>query len=137
MKNKGFTLIELLSIIVLIGIISSIAVVSVNYIINMSRSSVYKNFENNLKIGAENYLIHVLTDDNLTNDTIFPSLTDNTRTFQYSTLKNGFVDEMEDPKGGNCDSSYVVVTRGEDIDNNYNLDYKVCLICTNYTSEGC
>lgn len=131
MKNKGFTLTELLAVIVLLGIVSTLATLSVNYIINKSRDTVYENFEANLKTGCENYLFHILTDDDPTNDNIFPTLSETVKKIDYSTLKNGFVDEMKDPKGGNCDSSYVVVTRKEDKGINYNLEYKVCLICVN------
>jgi len=129
MNKNGLTLVELLAVIVVIAIISGIAVVSVNYITEKGKEGIYKNYEGNLRGSTENYLIE--------NPNQIPKV-DEEITITYETLTNTlFMNKMKDPKGGKCDSSYVVVKRFEDISNNYNLEYKVCLICDNYKSDGC
>lgn len=134
MKNSGFTLVELLSVIVVLAIVMGIAVYSASYVTNKGKEGVYENYEQTLKGAAENYL----TDDFAYNNGLnFPMVGD-TKTITYETLYNElFIDNLKDPKGGNCNSSYVKVTRGDDVGINFNLDYKVCLICDNYRSSGC
>ncbi len=127
--NKGFTLVELLGVIIIISIISGIAVVSVTYILENSRNSVYKNYESTLSGSARNYLIKNIDKRPQVGGSLNVS---------YNDLKTGgFIDTIKDPKGGNCNSSYVKITRGADKGINYTFNYKACLVCTNYRSEGC
>ncbi len=55
MNNKGFTLIELLSVILILGIISSIAVVSFSKITDDIKNTQQNNIIETLKIDASNY----------------------------------------------------------------------------------
>lgn len=130
MNKKGLTLVELLAVIVVIAILGSIAVFTINHITKRGKDRVYENYEKSLKGAAELYLIE--------NTDKIPNVGQSSNPITYDTLTTGlFMDKIKDPNGGNCNSSYVVVTRGIDISNNYNLDYKVCLICDNYKSEDC
>ena len=57
MNRKGFTLAELLGVIIIIAILSTVAVLSVNYVVQNGKKGVYQNLENTLKGAVENYLI--------------------------------------------------------------------------------
>ena len=129
MNKKGFTLVELLSIIVIIAILASVTTVVYTSVTEKGKKGVYNNYENTLRGAAEQYLIE--------NFDLIPTV-NNSISITYQTLLNKHhIETLKDPKGGNCNSSSVIVTRGADISNNYNLTYKVCLICTNYKSSGC
>ena len=134
MNKNGLTLVELLGIIVVLAIVMGIAVYSVTYVTNKGKMKVYETHEKSLKGAAENYL----TDDYAYNNGLnFPNVYD-TKKITYQVLRDElFIDELKDPKGGSCNSSYVLVTRGADVGINFSLDYKVCLICDNYTTIGC
>lgn len=129
MKNRGFTLTELLGVIVLIAIIGGLAVISVNYVIQSGKKGIYKNYETTLKGAAENYFIDHI--DNI------PT----TEKILTITELESYLDELKDPNGGDCNSSYVKVTRGADLSSNFSLNYQVCLICKlngseTYTSDA-
>ena len=64
MKSKGFTLIELLAVIVLLAIIFSIVVVSVEGTINNSESKLSKSQIKNIEEAAESYYIEEGMDQN-------------------------------------------------------------------------
>ena len=55
-KNKGFTFIEVLAVIVLLGVISTIAIMAVSKYIIKGRKAVYSNYEKNLEVAAGSYL---------------------------------------------------------------------------------
>ena len=127
--SKGFTLVELLGVIVVLGIVSGLAVVSINHLVKKGQDGVYQNYEATLKGSSDEYLIE--------NPEKMPSIGGNIN-ISYLTLKNaGLISELKDPRGGNCNSSYVIITRGNDVSNKYNLTYKVCLICGSYKSSDC
>lgn len=135
MKNKGFTLVELLGVIVVIAILSSLAVISINFVVSNGKNKVYKSHENTLKGAATDYLIENMEE--------VPNVSSNKKIDINTLINHKFVENLKDPNGGSCDSSYVLVTRGNDISHNFNLDYKVCLICTasngefTYKSKDC
>lgn len=133
MKN-GFTLVELLGVIVVLAIVSGLAVVGVSSIVESGKKGVYKSYENDIKSAAENYYMDNISElPNEGNDTIL-SLTE---------LVNGnYLDKFIDPNNGDCSSSYVKVIRGNDIMNNFNLEYEPCIICkindkNTYKSSKC
>lgn len=138
-NKKGFTLIELLGVIVILAIVMGVAIVSVSYIVDSGKSGVYSNYEDTLETAAENYLIEETLDmNNDVNKVLFPKIGE-TVNIKYSNIKSNdsSFKSLTDPNGGNCDNSYVLVTRNQDKGINYNLTYKVCLICDNYKSAGC
>lgn len=136
MTNKrGFTLVELLGVIVVIVILGGLAAVSINYIVQNSKKSVYKNYESALKGATENYLIE--NPDKIPEEPTSDNDFKRSDKITYDVLTTGlFMDKIKDPNGGNCDSSYVVIKRGKDIANNYNLTYEYCLICDNYITKS-
>ena len=140
--KKGFTLIELLSVIVILGIVTGLAVISVTYLVNGAQNKVYKDYEKTLESGARNYFLDDMIGSNHDPSKVSLPSVGGTVTLTYTNLRNNdsSFNSLKDPKaGGNCDSSYVRVTRGADKGVNYNLTYKVCLICPNsgYKSSGC
>lgn len=132
MNKKGFTLVELLGVIIILAIIGTIAAISVNTLIERGKIGIYKNYESTLKSSASNYLI--------SNSDELPNIGSSIDISVTTLVNSKFIDELEDPKNKSdkCTSSYVRVTRDVNVSNNYNLTYKICLICgTNYISEGC
>ena len=129
--KKGFTLVELLGVIIVIAILSGLAVISISSIIDKGKNDLYKDYEKTLEVGTQNYLINhyeKMPKENNQTTITYKNLMDDDSS--YKSLK--------DPRGnGTCDNSYIIVTRGVDIGVNYNLNYKVCLVCDNYKSENC
>ena len=120
--KNGFTLVELLGVIVVIAILSGLAVVSFNGVISSGKKGLYKNYEKTLEGATKNYYIDNISD--------IPAVSSNARIFYETLLDGKYIDELEDPNGGDCSSSYVDVTRGADNGNNFNLTYKACVVCT-------
>lgn len=131
-NNKGFTLVELLAAVVIMGILSSVAVVSYTRYQEKVRQEAYAAMESSTFSAAQTYIqdrgLIVTTD---ANDPL---------TIEVSTLVNaGFLPKLEDPrkKGSYChNDSRVEVSRraGE----NSVLDeyiYTVIIKCSNYTSS--
>ena len=55
-NNKGFSLIEILATIVIIGIVSTIGIVSVNSMINKSRQHFYESQKQQMVLAAQSYV---------------------------------------------------------------------------------
>ncbi len=131
MKRNGFTLVELLGVIVLIVIISGIAVISVNSVINSGKRGLYKNYENTMEGATRNYFIE--------NISSLPSVGETINVTYTELVNTKFLDEFD--KSEDCSSSYVIVKREADVGNNFTLSYKACVICTggqtDYKSEAC
>lgn len=127
MNRKGYTLIELLAVIVIIGVLSSIAVIAYNSFVDNTRDRVFKTYENTMKASAEMYLID--------NPAKVPAVGGQTRI----EIEDLSIDPIENPDDSNdlCLNSYVKITRGADIGLNYNLTYDVCLKCNEYKSAVC
>ena len=66
-RKKGFTLIELLAVIVILGIILSISIISINKIRKKQEIENKENIINSILTGAKNYV----TDNNLDVPTSF------------------------------------------------------------------
>ena len=151
LNKKGITLVELMAAIAIVGILSGIAIMSVTKYQEKTRKEVYKNHETNLKDGVINY---------------FTSNTSEIKTGRVNAsllLEKGYIEEMVDPmdKSKKCiNNSYVDVAVNGNIQNNTNnpnitydsngnmiidsstiknvdIDYKVCLKCSQYQSKDC
>ena len=135
MNKKGFTLAELLGVIVILAIISTLVVISVSRVVDNGKKGVYQNLETTLKGGTENYFID--------NSSSIPAVNASKSITYTELLKGNYIDEFEDPKGGDCSSSYVIVSRTMDKGVNFTLIYKSCVICKDnagnihYKTEGC
>ena len=146
MIKKGFTLVELLSVIVIIGVISMIAVGSYSAYIHTAKSTAYEAGENSMEGAAESLLIDCMT--NLTGSEAclkysIPDIGKQTKILLTDLVTYQFMEPIQDPENESttCDASrsYVLVTRNANASGsaNYDIDYKGCLICSNYMSEGC
>lgn len=133
MKNeKGFTMVELLGTIIILALLVTLAVVSVSGVLNSSYDTTYDTFETSMEEAATSYLLEHTEE--------LPNEGGEVELSAAILVEKGYLDYMEDPKNetANCqDESFVIVTRGEDTGYNFDLDYKACLICGNYKSEGC
>ena len=135
MNKKGFTLVELMGVIIILAILSTMAVIAINTVIKNSKTGLYQNLEKTLKGATINYFVD--------NATLVPAV-NGSKNISYTELLSGhYIDEFEDPNGGECSSSYVNVTRTNDKGVNFTLSYKSCVICkdnagnTHYKTEGC
>ena len=125
-KNKGFTLVELLGVIVVLAIVMGIAMYSMTGIIGTGKKGIYINFEANLKGAAENYFIDHTGD--------LPNIGKSKIVYADNELKT-YLNDLTGPDGTDCNTStnrsFVYVTRGANISNNFNLTYNFCLVCLN------
>lgn len=134
MNKKGFTLMELLATITLMGILATLSVVSMDKYINKTKKTIYKDYEKTLKEATTSYL--------LDNTAYLPQIGDTTGiTVTGKTLTDlGYIDDIKDPKDKTLtcnNNSYVTVIRKENVEFNMDLEYKVCLVCSNYKSSSC
>ena len=131
MNKKAFTLAELLGVIMIIAILGGIAVYSVSHVIRSNQTKIIKSYEETMKSAAYNYLID--------NSDQMPSVDSNKYIYLSQLLNSKHIDLFEGIAGSECPSvrsnSFVWVSRGPDLDNNFNLNYKICLICINENSE--
>ena len=92
--KKGFTLVELLSVIVILGILASIAIPTINTAINSSRNKAYNEQINTIQNAARTYMSK--------NSLKLPNQEENAKcTISVSTLqKEGLlsVDDISNPK---------------------------------------
>ena len=133
MKNKkGFTIIELLATITILGVLSTLAVVSMNSVTKHAKNATYQEFEETLKDSTANYLLY--------NTGLIPDIGGSYKVMASKLTSEGYLDNLTDPqnKTANCNNnSYVIVKRNSDVDFNMDLDYKVCLVCSKYKSSTC
>ncbi len=154
MNRKGFSLIELLGAVSILSILMGIAVAAITKYQIRARNSVYQTHEKNLKAAAENYL--------LDNQGDIPEVNSDYTIDAQTLINNQYLETLNDPvsKNLNCDSkTYVIVKNLSDIENgtqtdikkyydtngdliesntkNLDLQYKICLKCSDYISSGC
>lgn len=140
MNNEGFTLVELLAVIVIIALLSSIAIISYTTFVNNIREKVYKTYEDTMKSSAEMYLID--------NPNEIPSTGEKKCLYLNTLLSNNDIEPINNPddSNDNCssdtetDDSYILIERGNNVDGNFNLTYKVYLRCSSgygASSDAC
>ena len=136
--NKGFTLVEIISVIVIIGIIIVVSGTVVTGYVANSRETTYQSYKTDLKGAAENYLIDCMSNNEEGCEIGIPRYgIEEKITYNYLESK-GYTEKLKDPEGeGYCDKSYVIA-RNKSKDG-VDVEYQVCLFCTNYKSEeeGC
>ena len=132
LNNKGFSIIEVLAVIIIIGVIATIAAPSVQKYIGGSKLTTFIAYEDSMEDAAKNAVL-----DCIGNNSYKCELPGKGETNEISLsylIEEGFIDEFKPPKGGNCDlkKSFVrVENRG-----NLNYKFKVCLYCDEYTSDS-
>lgn len=122
-NNKGITLMELLAVVVILGILTTVATGAISKLIDKSNENYYKNQKDNIALAAQSYLSD--------NRGLLPLKKgdDNAITiYLVSLTSNGYIKTVKDKNGKNCTDTIVKVTRKGK--NNY--EYKVCLECPNY-----
>ena len=134
MNKKGFTMIELMATITLLGIMLTLAVVSVSKQFNKARNTAYKDYEKTLEGAATNYILN--------HTGLLPKINDpnGTKVLATTLVNEGYLENMKDPKNNSLycnNNSYVIVIRKNNVGFNMDLEYKVCLVCSKYKSSSC
>lgn len=128
-NNKGLTLVELLAVIVIIGILSSLAVTAISKLLDRSTENYYKDQEDNIALAAQTY-----TNDNRNLLPFKTTAPDNTTTIRLRELiDKGYIKTVKDKSGDDCNitNSYVTITKNSTED----YTYKTHLECNNYETE--
>ena len=128
MNKKGFTLVEILAAIVILGILMSIAIISISRILDNSKQGFYENVEDQLILAAKSYY----------NDhrTLLSQSVGQTRKVTIETLiKNNYLKrgDVVDYGKSECDTnaSYVQVIKSS----KKNFIYTVYLKCPAHTID--
>ena len=130
-KKNGFTLIELLAVIIMLGIIASIAIPAVSKYLNSSTDTTYKTFEKSMIDAAKNRIVECIA-GNVQCE--FPSSNHNENVTLATLIEEGFIDNMKDPDTKNfCDTNSYIVIKGSKVEK---LEYSVCLICGEYHTDS-
>lgn len=137
MKNKkGFTLIELLAVIIIIGLLIAIAFPAVSKYIVDTRRDTYSLHEAELKSATANMMSECVQGNV---DGCVPDNGESRTIYLNELIAQKYSDKIKDPARTEtyCSESdtYVVVTNSKN--NVVNLDYQVCLVCSEYKSEIC
>lgn len=120
-NNKGLTLIELLGVVVILGILTTVATGAISKLIDKSNENYYKNQKDNIALAAQSYLSD--------NRGFLPLKKGGTKEIVLDDLtSNGYIKTVKDKNGETCTNAIVKVTRKGK--NNY--EYAVCLKCPNY-----
>ena len=126
-NNGGFSLVELLAAIVIMGILTGVAIVSVSYLLGKADKSYYEAQEDEIIMAAKSY-----TQDNRN---FLPKRVGQKKQVYLKTLQSKkYIGDVVDRNKKKCDpeKSYVQVYRYSK--NNYS--YVANLVCTRYTSEA-
>lgn len=122
MNRKGFTLVELLAAITILGLLMSVAIASVSWILDSSEENFYETLEKNILLTAENYCAE--------NRGALPSVEGQERRVYLKTLvdsnylgKNDVVDYGK--AACNINTSYVSILKKK----NGGYSYKLRLYC--------
>ena len=117
-SKKGFTIIELLAAIVIVGILASVAAITVNRYILQGHDTVNDQLSKQLILSAKSYYSD--------NENSFKNVGSDGVVIWYTTLKaNDYItNDLVDSDGNSCGNSYVVYNAKED-------DYTSCIICDN------
>ena len=134
--SKGFTLIEIIGVIIIIGIIMIIGTVAVSGYIESSKARTYESYKKDLEGATENLMVECISGNEEGCD--IPEYGRDIKISYNELVEKGYSDRLKDPEGeGYCDTSYVIAKNNSE--NGVELEYQVCLYCSNYKSEeaGC
>ena len=133
MKNRyGYTMLELLAVIIILGILMTLAYMGVSKYLRQTEDAVYEDFEKNIEVGAENYLLEHTGQIPLEGDSLVIDAS--------KLVCEGYIESLTDPKDSSktCNTnSYAIITRKSNVSFNMDIEYKVCLKCSNYESDAC
>ena len=121
LNKKGFSMVELLAVIVILGILGTMAIVSISAILNRAEKNHYKTQEKNMIMAAESYVQE--------NRNILPKEIGDTRTITLQELQSRkYIGEVVDRSKASCTTGEVTIFK-------YSQDgysYKVYLKCPKY-----
>ena len=121
-NNKGFSLVELLAIIVVLGILITIASFTYQSILNNSKKEVYKKYEITMENAAMMFVIK-------------NGVPNGSKVTMSDLVNNQYLDKFVDPKDSkDCPDSYVTVIANS---NYSDISYNACLICNSYKTKNC
>lgn len=129
-NKKGFTLTELMAVILVIGIVFSIAIPSVSYVIKASKKRAYRSHEDVMKKAAIAYLTQNSNSIPINEEECFLDVS--------FLINNKYIKAFKDPDNSdlNCiDGSFIIVKRSDKKDDNDNyinisLNYIPYLNCS-------
>ena len=140
-SKKAFTLVELLGVLVILGILISIATISYTRYQRSAKEKAVEIAINSLKDSANNFFVNCNTNFNgknkeLCNRYPIPEEVDGTTKVWLTDLQSeSLIEPVENPykPGQKCDveKSYIKVTNKNSSGKNIKLDYQVCLVCGN------
>ena len=126
-KKKGFTLVELLATIIILGLLVTIAYVSVTSILDRGNDSYYESQENMLVLAGREYFADHRSE--------LPKEIGDTSTVTLETLiKEKYIDPIKDKDENVCDEKNSGVTAQKITDRDF--QYYGILACGNYTTES-
>lgn len=142
MNKKGFTLIELLAIIIILGIIFSIAMGSYNRYLKTSREKSFEMAEKTLLNDVKDAYADCLSNSKNIFCTNHPNIGYQNETIYLKELIDAeYSGKIKNPYQTDsfCDMerSYVKIDVNNTNMNNKDISYKVCLICGNVKSTSC
>ena len=135
-QKRAFTLVELLAVIVILGLLFALTVPAVSRYINETREKNYSLHEADMKTAASNLMSECVQK----NDPMcLPEDGETKVVYLDELVEKKYSEKIKDPDDTDkfCDmeNSYVVVSNSSN--NVVELDYQVCLVCSNYKSEAC
>ena len=144
---NGFTMIELLAVLVILGILMSIAVISYSSYQKRAKDNSISIAENSISSSVSNFFVNCNTNFNGKNQEICnrykvpDEVNASTKVWLVDLINDSLMEPITNPYNQNqkCnqDTSYVLVTNKGGSDKNIDLDYLVCLDCgTSYKSNN-
>ena len=132
MNKKGFTVLEVLAVILILGILITLAYMGISKCLNQARSATYEDFEKNIISGVTNYLID--------HSGHIPNEGEGLVVDVEKLVCEGYIDDLRDPRKSSktCNlESYAIVKRNNNTSSNMDIEYSACLKCHGYTSMAC
>ena len=136
MNKKAFTLTELLGVLVVLGVIFSIAIPVYNNLIKKSRDSLYQSYESKIADAAKIFVANCISKNKCANDKRISSYENEGINIESDLVQFGYIDSLKDPESSEMCSGSVYLKAYD----NYDIveyDYKVCLVCGKHKSAGC
>lgn len=131
-NKNGFTMLELLAVIIILGIVMTLAYMGVSKYLEQARSTTYSDFEKNITSGVTNYLID--------HTSYIPNEGESLVVDVEKLVCEGYIENLQDPRESarTCNlDSYAIVKRNANTGYNMDIDYEACLVCAGYKSPAC
>ena len=145
-NQKGFTLVEIVAVFTILAIIFGIAVFSIFGYLNKGRTSAYDIAEKSLESSASAAFGDCITgtENEFCSKYELPKdKYDFQLVYLDELIEEEYIEPIKDPEDSSkyCDmeKSYVYITNRADMETskNYDLQYKICLVCGDYQSDYC